>query len=182
MGLLALATWDVFGWNSTFFLVLSFVGLLVAISFIDMELRLIPDFLSLGGWAVALMVAALGLSGFPLFDRSLMGPQMPLFFQSALSSIFGYGLFWTLSRFYAFARKEEGLGGGDVKLMGLVGAVLGIPGVVSTTLIGSILALAVGGVAILFQRKTKHFPIPFGPALAIGALVTTFGLDRWIWP
>jgi leader peptidase (prepilin peptidase)/N-methyltransferase len=167
---LALSVWSMHGWTWISVGAFIFVSLLVAISFIDIDLKLIPDTLSIGGmfFFLALSVVAphwMWVS----WDQALLGAMV------------GFGSFWALSRLYYILRHEEGLGGGDVKLMGLVGAYAGLQGVVTTTLIGSLLGAGVGLVLVLVRGKSKHFPIPFGPFLAMGALVATFQLDGWLW-
>lgn len=164
------AIWSTYGWTFSSLIMGSFALSLIAISFIDLDLKIIPDELSLGGWAVVLILTALSPQYFRL---SLM--------EAVVGGIVGYGFFWIISRLYAFVRHEEGLGGGDVKLMGFVGAILGVQGVVTTVFVGALVGSLVGVFFVLVRGKTKHFPIPFGPFLAMGALVSLFHLDGWFW-
>jgi len=184
MGVLSVGVWSMYGWTALTAALILFVALLVAISFIDLDFRLIPDELSLGGWAVALLAIAFGFTSFPLYSSDLLSEAWGLgsLAQAIVSSLFGFGIFFILSRVYYLLRGEEGLGGGDVKLMGLVGAVLGLQGVLTTILIGSLLGSFLGIFLVLKGGKTRHFPIPFGPFLALGALAAVFRLDALIWP
>lgn len=184
MGILALGLWSIYGWAWLALAMILFVGGLVALSFIDLDFRIIPDSISLGGWAVALIAIALGFHQLPLHTLPILTESWGLgsLGQAMVSSIFGYGVFWILSRVYLALRGEEGLGGGDVKLMGLIGAVLGLQGVLTTILVGSLLGSMMGLYLVVFGEKTKHFPIPFGPFLALGALASVFQLDGWLWP
>jgi prepilin signal peptidase PulO-like enzyme (type II secretory pathway) len=63
------------------------------------------------------------------------------------------------------------MGGGDIKLMALVGAVEGYKGVLLSTLVGSFLGSLVGLYLMLFRGRGRKTKIPFGPFLALGALV-----------
>jgi leader peptidase (prepilin peptidase)/N-methyltransferase len=168
--LLFVAVASSYGWSAQAFLYAAFSACLIAITFIDLELRLIPDELSLGGWGVALLAA--------LFQA----PWYPIGFMDALlGSMAGYFIFWIVSRGFYLITQEEGLGGGDVKLMGFVGAVLGWKGALTTIIVGNFMGLFVGLVLIFFLKKTRKSPIPLGPFLAMGAFVHLFHLDQWWW-
>jgi len=119
--ILSVAVWSVYGWTWSTLVFAAFALTLLAVTFIDLELKIIPDELSFGGWAVALLVTALAPQ---LVRLSLL--------ESVIGSFVGYGFFWIVSRLYQFFRHEDGLGGGDVKLMGFIGAVLGLQGVFTT--------------------------------------------------
>lgn len=169
--ILYFVVFSIYGWTLSSLVFSLFTSALLAMSFIDLEFKIIPDSISLGGWALATVVAALGFSNYPI---DLIG--------SVLGGLAGYGSFWVLSRAYSFIVGEEGLGGGDVKLMGFIGALLGIKGVVVTILVGSLLGTVVGIIFIFGMKKTKKFPIPFGPFLALGALAAVFQIDLLWWP
>lgn len=165
-----LVVWSLYGWSFSTVLFCGFSAALIAMSFIDIEFRIIPDEISLGGWALALFVAAL-----PLKSEHL------LFSEALGASLVAAGSLWILSRAYYWIRGEEGLGGGDIKLMGFVGALLGYEGVLTTLLVGAALGGLIGLVWILVFRRSRYFPIPFGPFLALGAWVRVLGLDSWVW-
>lgn len=154
------------GWQMTTLIYCLFVACLVASSFIDLELRIIPDSLTLGAWGVALIFALFQAKGYPIS-----------FVQALIGGLAGYGMFWILSRGYYWLTGNEGLGMGDVKFMGFIGSVLGIEGVVITVLVGSFTGAFVGLVFMLFLGKGRRYPIPFGPFLALGALAKVFELD-----
>lgn len=161
---------SIYGWTALTFLYCSFVAALIAMTFIDLELRIIPDLISIGGWAIALLLSLLQISWYPI---GLV--------ESIVGSLVGYLTFWIVSRGFYFVTHEEGLGGGDIKLMGFVGAVLGWKGAVSTIVVGNLLGLVVGLIAIFFFQKTRRSPIPFGPFLAMGSLIHLFKLDEAWW-
>lgn len=166
--ILLLAVWSVYGWTEKTVIYGAFTAALIAMSFIDLEFRIIPDAISLGGWMVASILVLLRVPDFPVtLTESIWG------------SAVGYGCFWSVSRLFYLKTQEIGLGEGDVKLMGFIGAVLGMAGVLTTILVGSLLGVVVGVLMMVVHGKGRRYPIPFGPFLAIGALAYVFGLDVW---
>jgi len=139
-----------------------FVAALIAITFIDLEHRIIPDELSIGG-------AVLGLA------TSWWVPGLGLM-SSALGAAVGFGVFAALSWGYFKAKGVVGLGGGDVKLLAMLGAFLGPMAVFHVILISSVLGSVIGlSYAGYLRSKGKSdslmgVAIPFGPFLVVGAL------------
>lgn len=164
--LVFLAIYFVHGWTLTSLLYFAFSSVLIAGTFIDLDLRILPNSLTLGAWGVALVFALLQSSGYPIPIE-----------EAVLGSVLGYGLFWVMSRAYYWITGEEGLGGGDVKWMGFIGAVIGVEGVVITIVVASVMGATVGLLMMLFLKKGRRTPIPFGPFLAMGALSFVFSLD-----
>ena len=83
---------------------------------------------------------------------------------------------------YALATGREGMGGGDIKLLAMIGAFLGWQGVLLTLLLASFIGSIVGVVWMVARGADSKLAIPFGPFLALGALVTLFWGDtiiRW---
>jgi len=164
--ILFLSFWAVWGWTSELVIMALFGAAFVAVSFIDAEFRIIPDVLSLGGWIVALLIALIAPDGHSVS-----------FMEAFLASLVGYGAFWMMSRLFYGVMGEEGLGGGDVKLLAMIGALLGWPGLIGSVLVGSLLGSLVGLLSIFVLGKTRRFPIPFGPFLVTGALAVMLQLD-----
>lgn len=139
-----------------------FVAMLVAITFIDLEHRIIPDELSLGGLVLGLLTAY-WVPGLGLLS-------------SLLGAVVGYGFFWLLSWGYFKAKGKMGLGGGDVKLLAMLGAFLGPSAVFHIILISSLLGSVIGisYAGILKSRGQSDslmgVAIPFGPFLVLAAL------------
>lgn len=146
-------------WNLLEYLIMAF-GLVTA-SFIDIDHFLLPDVITLPG-------IALGLIG------AFLNPNR-LFLDSILGVLVGGGFLWAIAVVYQLVRKEEGMGGGDIKLLAWVGAVLGwkaIPFIIiSGSLLGSVLGLLLAGK----QNKGMKTVIPFGPYLAFGAILYVCG-------
>lgn len=149
------------GWNWYLLEVLIFLFGLVAASFIDIDHFLLPDVITLTG-------VVLGLVG------ALLNPERS-FLTAALGVFFGGGVLWAIAYFYFLYRKEEGMGGGDIKLLAWIGAVLGwkaIPFVIiSSSLIGSVVGIFI----MMRSKKGLKTVIPFGPYLALGAVLFLFG-------
>jgi leader peptidase (prepilin peptidase)/N-methyltransferase len=148
---------------------LFFVSILIVISFIDLEFQIIPDILSLGG-----IVAGFLLS----FVRTNF---------SVLNSVYGIflggGILFAIAYGYQLLRKKEGMGGGDIKLLGMIGSFCGIKGVVFSLMLGSLIGTIVG-IPLMFIKGKKEgvgYAIPFGPFLSLGALIFVFAGDRIIY-
>lgn len=147
-------------WLTLEYLILVF-GLVTA-SFIDYDHMILPDEITLGGLALALIGAALN-------------PERE-FLDAVYGVLFGGGILWLVAYVYFVATGRDGLGGGDIKLLAWLGALLGwrsIPFIIlSSSIVGSV-------VGLLMSRKTEDglkTMIPFGPFLALGALLYIFGL------
>jgi len=137
-----------------YFLFLS--GLLVS-SFIDFEHQIIPDEISLGG-----------IMGGVLF--SLLGLTIPLK-SSLLGALFGGGILFLLGFLYERFTKREGMGGGDIKLLGMIGSFLGVKGAMFSLFTGSLLGLLFSLPFVLKSKAPLKSPIPFGPFLSSGAFL-----------
>lgn len=146
---------------------LLFFSLLVPITFIDVDHRIIPDELSLGGLAAGLL-----LSFLPGGDWK----------GSAAGALLGGGILYATAFLYEKIRGAEGMGGGDVKLLAMIGAFLGWRGALAALFFGALFG-AVGG--ILAMRRGGEglkTAIPFGPYLCAAALVARFaggGFLKW---
>ena len=160
-----------------------FTAALVLITFIDIDHRFIPDEVSLPGIAVGLAVSLLP-GGIGIWN-------------AALGALLGGGILWLVAWGYERATGREGMGYGDVKLLAMIGAFLGwqaIPAViVIASLTGSVAGLLAmfdarsrrrvsrverrfGPMAVLvsLRRASRRTEIPFGPFLALGALVALY--------
>ena len=140
-----------------------FASLLISITFIDLDHRIIPDVLSLPG-------ILLGILGSPL--ASAIGTAGLV--NSILGAVLGFGFFWILSTLYQKITGREGLGFGDVKLLTMIGAFLGPKGAFGTIVISSLVGSIAGITLMIAQKKTMKMAIPYGPFLAIGALTYMF--------
>lgn len=144
---------------------------LLTLSLIDMKHLIIPDELSLG-----LVVLGLVFAG----NNPLLGLTFPSrLAQSVLSGLGGGGFMWGMSWFGEKLFHKEALGGGDIKLMAGIGAVLGLDGLIGTLLFGSFVGGLVGVTLLALRIRKKGDPIPFGPFLSAGAFVSFFWPLWW---
>jgi leader peptidase (prepilin peptidase)/N-methyltransferase len=164
-GALALAFALKCGPTPAFLVYVGFAAALLIASFIDFAEYILPDPITLGGTAAALICAPLFLD-VPLFD-------------SALGAILGAGLFWALQVGYRLLRGGEGMGTGDIKLMALLGALNGWQALPFTILAGALSALAA---SLFYLRRTDaqglKTAVPFGPFLTLGGLLAPLVGER----
>ena len=93
---------------------------------------------------------------------------------SLLGAIGASGLLWLVAEGYFRARGREGMGLGDVKMMAMAGAFLGLQRALLTILLGSLLGSFIGVAVIALWRKGRDFELPFGTFLGAGALLVVF--------
>ncbi len=133
-------------------------GLLIVVSFIDFAEFILPDVFTLPGAAVAFVGMTL-LVGMP-WQNSLLG------------AVIGAGFFWFLQQGYYLIRRVEGLGTGDIKLMLMLGALVGWQGLPVMIFLAAFTALAA---SLGYMAKNAHqgmrTRIPFGPFLSLGAML-----------
>lgn len=150
-----------FGWGPLLWIrQWPFLMALVAITFIDFEHRIIPDELSLGILGLGLLTAWFAPIG---LKDALIG------------SALGFGSFYFIAWIFERLTGKVGMGGGDVKLMGMLGAYTGPFGIFYTafasSLIGTVVAVIWAGVT---RQRLRGFAIPYGPFLIIAALSLYF--------
>ncbi|MEE4362632.1 MAG: prepilin peptidase [Desulfotignum sp.] len=147
----------------------AFAATLLLVSFIDLDFQIIPDRISIPGIFTFALLAWFVL-------------DMPI---SAIGFgiLAGGGILYTVALAYYLIRRQEGMGGGDIKLLAMIGAATGVPGVLFTLFAGSVLGTAAGiaGMAV-HPKKGAQMRIPFGPFLSAGAILYVFFgefLIRW---
>lgn len=143
---------------------LVFFSLLVPITFIDIDHRIVPDELSLGGLAAGIL-----LSFLPGGDWK----------GALLGGLLGGGVLYATAAAYEKLRGQEGLGGGDIKLLAMIGAFLGWRGALLTIFCGSLLGVGGGVVAMRKGQEGLKTAIPFGPYLCAAALLARFLADSF---
>jgi leader peptidase (prepilin peptidase)/N-methyltransferase len=75
---------------------------------------------------------------------------------------------------YSLLTGKEGMGGGDIKLLAMMGTIIGWQGVFFTIFVGSAVGMVIGGAVMLAKGKNMKFAVPFGPFLSIGAITYIF--------
>ncbi len=141
-------------------LLLSFIfsAALIVITFIDLEHQIIPDRISLPGIIIC-------------FIFSFFVPWVtPL--NSAIGILAGGGILYIFAAGYHLLTKKDGMGGGDIKLLAMIGAFLGWKGALTTLMVGAFIGSFIGIILILFKGKNTKYAIPFGPFLSAGAFLS----------
>lgn len=159
-GLITLGLMLNFGPGPGFLVLFVFCSALVTITFIDIDHQIIPDEISLPGIVIG-------------FLCSLVLPY-PGWLSSLLGILLGGGSLLLVAYGYHFLTGKDGMGGGDIKLLAMMGAFLGwkaVPFIIfSSSLVGSVV-----GISLMYlYRKDSKLAIPFGPYLAAGALLYIF--------
>ncbi len=152
------------------FIAVLFISLLIVITFIDLDFQIIPDVLSIGGLVAGLILAVFR----PLF--LYLDPKFG-FLDALYGVLIGGGVLFAIAYGYQLITKREGMGGGDIKLLAMIGAFIGYKGVIFSLISSSALGTIVGIPLMLAKKKDTKYAIPFGPFLSLGALVYLFKGD-----
>jgi leader peptidase (prepilin peptidase)/N-methyltransferase len=152
-----------------------FSAILIALIATDVEERILPDEFTLGGTLAGLVLAGFvmmdpGIAGFLV--QSSVGPRWASVVESAFGAGVSSGSIWFVGWLFLKLRHREGLGLGDVKMIAMIGAFLGLPEALLTLMAAS-LSGAVGGVIYILVTKKdmSTYEIPFGSFLGGAALV-----------
>jgi leader peptidase (prepilin peptidase)/N-methyltransferase len=155
-----------------------FSGLLIGLIFSDWETLILPDQFTLGGLAIGLAFAPFtnvpGQIFALLCDLAGVHLSMPAarFGEAAFGAGFPAGALWLLGVVFEKVRHKEGLGFGDVKMIAMVGAFLGLQGALLTVIVGSIAGSILGyGYIRLTKQDAATFPLPFASFLGAAALL-----------
>ena len=137
-----------------------FAAALVTITFIDLDHQIIPDVISLPGIAVG-------------FLCSFAVPWLS-WTDSLLGILAGGGSLYLVAVVYELLTRKEGMGGGDIKLLAMIGAFLGWKAILPIIFISSFMGTLVGVPVMLLKKADGKLAIPFGPFLAAAALFYLF--------
>ena len=159
-GLFALVTFLKYGLTLEALIYYVFVSALIVITFIDIDHQIIPDIITLPG------IPLFFIAGFALSNITYM--------DSIIGIFAGGGSLFVVAWIYHLVTKKEGMGGGDIKLLAMIGAVIGWQGVLFTIFVASAVGTISGILVMLKARKSMKLAIPFGPFLAIGAIAYIF--------
>ena len=157
-----------FGATAPFFVFWPLSCVLLVLSFIDLDLRIIPDRVTLPGIAVGLVVAPLlGLLGF---------------WESLIGVIVGGGALYLIGILGELFLKKESMGGGDVKLAAMLGAFMGWQLVLVALFVAFFLGAVVGVAVMASKPKDWDSSLPFGPFIALGSvLALLWGQSALLW-
>lgn len=161
--LMALLSWALylrFSATLSYAIYFPFCAALLAIIFIDFYHQIIPDVISLPGIVVGVLL-------------SFVNPAVT-WQDSLIGLVCGGGFFYLIAAGYYLVAKRAGMGGGDIKLLAMIGAFLGwqsLPFVIfSSALLGSIIGIG----AMVKQKKGGKTVVPYGPFLAVGSYLYLF--------
>jgi leader peptidase (prepilin peptidase)/N-methyltransferase len=158
-----------FGLSLTFFVAFVFVAALIVISFIDLDVRIVPDAISLPGIGAGLVFSI--AAKYLISDATEVIPT-PL---SALAGILaGGGFLYAVAWIYERVTGVDGMGGGDIKLLAMIGAFLGWPSIPFTIFFASLAGSFVGLAVMLATGAGRRLALPFAPFLCLGATVHLF--------
>lgn len=144
-----------------------FVSALLVITYIDIDHRIIPDIIS--------------LPGIPFFFLASFLIQDLTWKDSLYGILAGGGSLFLVAYVYSLLTKTEGMGGGDIKLLAMIGACIGWKGALFTIFVSSAVGTVVGIAVMLRTRQNMKLAVPFGPFLAIGAIVYIYFGPRLIY-
>ena len=180
-GVLFLTCYLVFGLTAEALKWAIFGALIIVLMITDLRERILPDKVNFAGLGLGLLLS--------LFTRPVDGtalwlanhlfayppPEAALSFGDALiGAAVASGLLWLVAEGYFRARGREGMGLGDVKMMAMAGAFLGLQRALLTILAGSLLGSLIGMAVIAIGRKGRDFELPFGTFLGAGAMLVVF--------
>jgi len=155
-GVFALGVYLKYGIGPETLIYFGFIASLLVITFIDIDHRIIPDVIT--------------LPGIPIFFAASFALRQISFVESILGILVGGGSLFLVAWLYHLLTKKEGMGGGDIKLLAMIGAVIGWKGVLFTIFVASAVGTLAGMLIMLKTRKTMKLAVPFGPFLAIGGI------------
>lgn len=169
MAALAVLLLGQLGLGLAFFVNFVLLAALVVITFVDLDVRIVPDVISLPGIGVGLVLSIVN-SQWSIEKFSVIPSPM----SSLIGILVGGGSLLLVAWTYYFFTGIEGMGGGDVKLLAMIGAFLGWPSVPVTLFVASLSGSAVGLVFMLRKGVDSKYALPFAPFLCLGALFHLF--------
>ena len=165
---LFVGVWYRFGLAPHTFVYMGLVAVFVALTFIDIDHRIIPNVISLPGMVIGLLLSF-------VLPRVPGAALPPYWLNSVVGLLLGGGVLYATNEIYYRVRGVDGMGMGDVKMLGMIGAFLGawptLPFVIFVSAIGG---TAIGIVVMILSGQGRKTAIPFGPFLALAATLYLF--------
>ena len=156
-----------FGFSASALMYLLLWSSLIVISFIDLDHMIIPDRITLPGIALGLVAGTL---------------LLPRWWDSVVGLLVGGGILYFMAWISPYLFGKEGMGGGDIKLLAMIGAFLGWKPAILTIFFGGLLGAVVGVTLMGVRVITREAYLPFGPFLSLGAVVVIlYGQEILTW-
>jgi leader peptidase (prepilin peptidase)/N-methyltransferase len=152
----------VLGWNPLLIPRLLFACAMVVLFAIDLEHHLLPNAITLPGIVVGLIASTV---------------LPPGIIDALIGVLIGGGVLWLIGEAYFRFSGHEGMGGGDVKMLAMIGAFLGWKLVLVTLVLSSVLGSMIGLIVLAIRRGGLKYALPYGTFLALGALVASLAGD-----
>jgi leader peptidase (prepilin peptidase)/N-methyltransferase len=154
-----------------------FAALCVGMIFADWETRILPDEFTLGGLVAGLLFSLIVPLDAGIFDLLLWNYPAAItsFLDAAVAAALVSAALWSVGVIYQRVRHREGLGLGDVKMVAMMAAFLGLPVAITGIFLGCVTGAVVGVAWIYLAKKdSATFALPFGSFLGAGALAALF--------
>lgn len=158
-----------FGLGLAFFVNFILVAALIVITFVDLDVRIVPDVISLPGIGLGLISSIVNSQWSMVYSAIVPSPV-----SSLLGILVGGGSLLLVAWAYQFFTGIEGMGGGDIKLLAMIGAFLGWPSIPVTLFIASLSGSVVGLIFMVRKGVDSKYALPFAPFLCLGALFYLF--------
>jgi leader peptidase (prepilin peptidase) / N-methyltransferase len=152
-----------FGWTALLVPRLFFACTLVVLFAIDLEHHLLPNVITLPGIVIGLIASAV---------------LPPGIVDAVIGVVIGGGVLWAIGEAYYRYSGHEGMGGGDVKMLAMIGAFLGWKLVLVTLVLSSFAGSIIGLAVIVLKRGGMKYALPYGTFLALGALIASLFGER----
>jgi len=157
-GAVFLAAYLWYGPSALLIVRLAFAWAMIALFVIDYQHQILPNIITIPGIVIGIL------------SNILAGPG---WIASIIGAAVGAGSLYAIAEIYYRVRHEEGLGMGDVKMLGMIGAFLGWKLVLLTLVISSFLGSIIGVFVLVSRKESLKYAMPFGTFLAVGALVAS---------
>lgn len=165
------------GPSVAFLLLAAIVSGTIVLIYVDLQIQILPDVIDIPGMVVGLVIGTLGLGA--LYPAMRLSSSIG---ESIVGAGFGAGVLLAISMTYKLVRKVNGMGLGDVKMMAMIGAVVGWQPLFPLLLLASVTGTIAGMIVAAKHEEGLMVAIPFGVFLGIALLVVMFfGPTLWAW-
>jgi len=157
------------GPTASFVAIAALVSMTIVLVYIDLDIQILPDVIDIPGIAIGLLIGWLHLGA--LAPDLMLSPTL---LDSVIGAVVGAGILLAIALAYRLVRKVEGMGLGDVKMMAMLGAVLGWEPLFPLLVLASLAGALVGIVVAARSAKGLQVALPFGVFLGIAFLIVLF--------